>query len=746
MDDGGVRETFPMIVPTATPVAEENRANGKPATPPAPLEPQPMVRIPEVPALTTPAQAEFLNRELSWLEFNRRVLHEAQDSRNPLLERVKFLEIFTSNLDEFFMKRVGGLRRQIAAGVVSQTADGLTPQQQLLAIRKAVLPMLAEQAEIFANSIRPALATQGIFLLEWDQLPDAARQAARRFFRANIFPILTPLAVDPGHPFPFISNLSDSLGLVLAQPGRSEQMFARVKVPETLPRWVRIGGGEGDGQFRFVRLVDIIRNNLQDLFANMTILDVMPFRLTRNADVQNDDEDAEDLLELVESELRQRRFARAVRLEHGKNPNPWMVQFLRQELGLGAEEVYEMPGELDYGDLRPISELSIPKMRFDSWTPALPPALADEDADIFGVIRNGDLLVHHPYESFNASVERFIRAAADDPKVLAIKMTVYRTGDDSPFIHTLIRAAEARKQVVCIVELKARFDEERNIVLAQALENAGVHVVYGIVGLKTHTKLAMVVRQDPDGIRCYCHIGTGNYNAQTARLYTDLGLFTCDPTITEEVVELFHYLTGRSLKSDYKKLLVAPVNMKDRFRAMIAREVAHHKAGRPAHIIAKMNSLEDGDICRDLYAASREGLSIDLIVRGACTLRPGVPGMSDNIRVVSVIGRFLEHSRIFYFRNGAADQVEGEFYIGSADWMSRNLLARVEAIVPIEQRNLRERLWMILQTMLNDRRQAWDMLPDGSYVQRDAADGELGTHGILMALHRDLAARPANAV
>ncbi|HEX4794645.1 MAG TPA: polyphosphate kinase 1 [Humisphaera sp.] len=728
-----------MIVPPVSPITGDERANGKPA--PTAAGADNVARAATADA-AVPA-AEFLNRELSWLEFNRRVLHEAKDARNPLLERVKFLEIFTSNLDEFFMKRVGGLRRQIAAGVVSQTADGLTPQQQLAAIRKAVLPMLAEQADIFKRQVRPALTENGIHLLEWEQLPEAGRQAARRFFRANIFPVLTPLAVDPGHPFPFISNLSDSLGVVLMQPGRSEQMFARVKVPETLPRWVRVGSGETDGQFRFVRLVDIIRNNLQDLFANMTILDVMPFRLTRNADVKNDDEDAEDLLELVESELRQRRFARAVRLEHGANPNPWIIQFLKQELGLTADDVYESPGELDYGDLRPISDLNLPKLRFEPWTPVIPPALADDDADIFGIIRGGDLLVHHPYESFNASVERFIKAAAEDPKVLAIKMTVYRTGDDSPFIHTLIRAAEARKQVVCLVELKARFDEERNIVLAQALENAGVHVVYGIVGLKTHTKLALVVRQDPDGIRCYCHVGTGNYNAQTAKLYTDLGLFTCDPAITEEVVELFHYLTGRSLKGDYKKLLVAPVNMKDRFRAMIAREVAHHQAGRPARIVAKMNSLEDSDICRDLYAASREGLPIDLIVRGFCALRPGVPGMSENIRVISVIGRFLEHSRIFYFRNGASDAIDGEFYIGSADWMYRNLLARVEAVVPIEQRNLRERLWMILQTMQHDRRQAWDMRPDGSYVQREAAEGELGTHGILMALHREPTAAAA---
>lgn len=683
------------------------------------------------------AQGEFFNREVSWLEFDRRVLNEATDERTPLLERVRFLEIFTSNLDEFFMKRVGGLKRHIAGGVISYSSDGMSPQQQLWGIRRAVLPMLQQQADCFTKHIRPALAANGIHLLEWNELPDGGCAAARRFFRANIFPVLTPLAVDPGHPFPFISNLSDSLGVVLVQPGRDEKLFARVKIPEILPRWIRLGEGDAGGQYRFLRVMDIIHHNLQDLFPNMTVVDAMPFRLTRNADVEREAEDADDLLEVVEEELQKRRFAKVVRLEHGPRPNPWVLHFLMEELSLHEEDVYELPGELDYQDLKPISDLNIPKLHYAPWAPVMPAVLADDDVDIFTRIREGDVLLHHPYESFHASVERFITAAAADPKVLAIKMTVYRTGDDSPFIRTLIRAAEGKKQVVCLVELAARFDEERNIVMAQALEKAGVHVVYGIVGFKTHTKLALVVRQDPDGIRCYAHIGTGNYNSTTAKFYTDLGLLTCDPAITEDIVGLFHYLTGRSLKSDYLKLLVAPVNMKDRFLALIAREVEHRRNNRPAHIVAKMNSLEDVEIIRALYNASQQGVPIELIVRGFCTLRPGVPGMSENIRVISVIGRFLEHSRIFHFQNGSEDPLGGEFFIGSADWMYRNLQARVEAIVPIEPRKLRERLWEILQIMLNDRRQVWDLQPDGSYVQRKGPEGDLGTHQILMNSFRN---------
>ncbi|HSI33978.1 MAG: polyphosphate kinase 1 [Phycisphaerae bacterium] len=705
-----------------------------PVTPPAAAEPAPA--------------AEFLNRDLSWLEFNRRVLAMAVDDRTPLLERVRFLGIFTSNLDEYVMKRAASLRtsarqQQVIAappGVgqpVGLSVDGRTPAETLAAIRQAMIPMLREQAECFTRQILPALAANDIHLLAWDDLTEPERQTASRYFESHVFPVLTPLAVDPGSPFPFISNLSMSLGVVLHHPDRGDHLFARVKVPEVLPKWIRVNGVGAGGPYRFVALYDLIRHHLSDLFPDMAIADVMLFRLTRNVDVERDEEDADDLRELMQAEIKQRKFARVVRLERGPDPNPWIAEFLMSELELTEDDVYELPAELDYDDLRVIADLNIPRLRYEPWVPTVPPRLADEDTDIFAIIRAGDLLLHHPYESFSASVERFINTAAADPKVLAIKMTLYRTTEASPFVSSLVRAAEAGKQVVCLIELKARFDEERNIGIATALEKAGVHVLYGIVGLKTHTKTTLVVREDADGIRCYAHVGTGNYHATTAKLYTDLGLLTCDPDVTRDVVELFHYLTGRSLKRNYRRLLVAPVNMRDRFIEMIERETAHAKAGRPAQIVAKMNALEERKIIRALYDASQAGVKIELIVRGFCTLRPGVPGLSENIRVRSIIGRFLEHSRVYYFRNAAADPADGEFYIGSADWMSRNLLARVEAIVPIARRPLRERLWGLLQILLSDRRQAWMMAADGSYAQaRPESDGDLGTHVILMNLAR----------
>ena len=716
--------------------AVKSEAAGPNGTPPADL---PVALGPQVPP--APPQ-EFLNRDLSWLEFNRRVLHEALDERTPLLERVRFLGIFTTNLDEFFMKRVGALQRQIEEGTVTQTPDGLTPEQNLAAIREVVLPMLRQEADVFNDVLCPALAARGVHLLSWEELTDAEREKSTRYFRANVFPVLTPLAVDPGNPFPFISNLSTSFGVILNHPDRHEILFARVKVPEVLPAWVRLDSPSDTSPTRFVSLHELIRHNLDDLFPDMAIADVMRFRVTRNADLERDEEEAEDLLELVEEELRQRRFANVVRLEVAAGEvNQWMLDFLMRELQITPQDVYEMPGELDYDDLRVVADVNVPALRYEPWAPVVPPALADDDADLFTVIREADVLVHMPYESFTASVERFIKAAAADPKVLAIKMTLYRTGQDSPFIQTLIRAAEARKQVVVLVELKARFDEERNIRIANELEKAGVHVVYGLVGLKTHTKTTLVVRQDPDGIRCYAHIGTGNYHAVTARSYTDLGLFTADPALTQDLVELFHYLTGRSLKRDYQKLLVAPVNMHGRFMEMIDREVAHARAGRPGRIIAKMNSLEDRSVCQALYRASQAGVQIDLIVRGFCTLRPGVAGLSENIRVVSIIGRFLEHSRIFYFRSGADEEQDGEFYIGSADWMHRNLVARVEAVVPIDRKPLRARLWDVLRIVLNDQRQAWDMRSDGSYLQRRPTDATAqGTHQALMALSKHAAA------
>ncbi len=680
---------------------------------------------------------EFLNRDLSWLSFNERVLHEALDERTPLLERVRFLAIFNSNLDEFVQKRVGGIKRQLAAGVSSRTQDGLTPRELLLAIRERIIQMQQMQADCYTKIILPALAQKGIHLLHWTQLTEDEKQWARDYFRANLFSVLTPLAVDPGHPFPFISNLSLSLGVMLKAPvhvphlshdadnGEPGLQFARVKVPTMFPRWIRLGGDHtAPAPYRFVSLEHIIRHNLADLFEGMEIVDVEPFRITRNAEVDRDEEDAEDLLELIEQELRDRRFAKVVRLQMDAHPNQEVKRFVMEQLELEDVDVYAMPAELDYTSLIAIADLNLPELKHDSWTPITPPRLMDDEADMFSLIRQGDIMVHHPYESFKASVERFISGAARDPKVVAIKATLYRTTPDSPFMVDLIHAAESGKQVVALVEIKARFDEELNLRIAQRLEKSGVHVVYGIVGLKTHTKTAIVVRHEAEGMRVYGHIGTGNYNPKTAQVYTDLGLFTCNPQITSDLVDMFHYLTGRSLKHEFRTLLIAPTNMRKRFHEMIEREIAlcdgWKKRGADVNdpkrplIVAKMNSLEDVLVCRKLYEASQAGVRIKLLVRGFCCLRPGVPGLSENITVSSVIGRFLEHSRIFYFHNDG----QGEYYIGSADWMYRNLYYRVECITPIKDAGMQVRLRQILDLMLEDQRQAWDMHTDGSYVQR----------------------------
>ena len=692
-----------------------------------------IVRAQEETGVCAPrSDPEFFNRELSWLAFNVRVQREADDERTPLLERVKYLGIFTSNLDEFFMKRVGGLKRQVMASVSTLSDDGKTVNQQLAAIRLAVCAMQREQATCFAERIRPALAEHGIHLLRWNELTTPERDWAANYYRKNVFPVLTPFAVDPGHPFPFLSNLSLSLGVVVADPGQDNRLFARVKVPDGIPRWILLPQRDAD-TYRFLSLVDLIRQNLDSLFPGMQVLSVTPFRVTRNADVETDDEDAEDLVELIEAGLRQRRFASIIRVEHASNPDPWTIEFLRQELQLADADVYELPAELDYVGLDAIVQLDLPRLKFHPWVPVTPPRLADAETDIFTSIRAGDILVHHPYESFSASVERFIASAARDPAVHALKITLYRVGDSPRIMDSLIQAGEAGKQVVCLVELKARFDEQRNIYWAQRLERAGVQVVYGVLGLKTHTKLALVVRQESDGLCCYAHVGTGNYNAQTAALYTDVGLFTCNERITSEAVDLFNYLTGRSLKRDYRTLLVAPMTMRATFMDLIQREIEHQAAGRPARIVAKMNQLADREMTRALYAASQAGVEIDLLVRGFCCLRPGVKGMSERIRVTSVVGRFLEHSRIFYFRDGADRLEDGRLYIGSADWMYRNLSRRVEVVAPIEDPAGRSTLLHILDVMQQDRRNAWDLQPDGTYLQRQPlSSNQRGTHVALM--------------
>ena len=694
---------------------------------------------------------EFLNRDVSWLEFNSRVLHEAEDSRTPLLERVRFLGIYTSNLDEFFMKRVAGLRAQVASGS-QRTSAGQSPVQLLASVRKLVTSQQARQAKTWKEDIKPQLKRHGIEISDYKSLSGAERLFAAQYFRLNIFPVLTPLAVDPGLPFPFISNMSISLGVTLRAPDRDEKLFARIKVPKIFPHWVQVPREEtSQAPIKYVSLLDVIEANLRDLFPDMEILDVMAFRVTRNVEVERDEEDAEDLLEMVAEELKQRRFGEVVRLEHGPEPDAWMLRFLMDELELTENEVYELPSILDFADLKPIIDAPRPDLKFESWTPLVPPRLMDEQASIFDVIRQKDVFVHHPFESFGSSVERFIREAVEDPEVLAIKMTLYRTGDDSPFIPLLIRAAEQGKQVVVLIELKARFDEERNIHWAQELENAGVHVVYGVVGLKTHAKVALVVRRDAEGVRSFAHLGTGNYHKQTAKLYTDVGLLTASEEYVDDVVELFHFLTGRSLKRSYRKLLVAPHDMKPGLIERIRREVAHARAGRPARIIVKCNSLEERDLVRELYAASSAGVEIDLIVRGFCCLRPRVKGMSERIRVISVIGRFLEHSRILYFANGSAEPAGGEFLIGSADLMYRNLLGRIETMTPIEDSDAKTRIWELIEVMLADRRSSWEMQGDGTYVQYQprTSSEQVGTHQRLMQLtrdrHRDELAKMADA-
>ncbi len=659
----------------------------------------------------------FLNREIGWLKFNGRVLFQAKDARNPLLERLRFLNIFHSNLDEFFMKRVGGLQRQHYATLTPLSPDGLTPEEQLKMIRPRVLAINEDIRVLWQDQLLPLLKASNIHMLEWSDLTEAEREWAKSFFRDKVFSVLTPMAVDPGHPFPLISNLSISLAISLHVPDAEDLLFARIKVPEVFPSWIRIPNTE-PGVERFISILDIIRNHLDQLFPRMKIQNVMAFRVTRNADIETDTEGVEDLLELIEEEVKQRKFAEVVRLEHGPSPDPWLLEFLTSELDLTPDDVYEYPIALEYKSLSSVVNLNLPNLKFRPWTPVTLPLLADEGANIFGVIRNGDVLVHLPYESFSTSVERFIVTAADDPAVVAIKMTLYRTNEESPIVHALIRAAEKGKQVVCLVELKARFDEERNIFWAQAMEKAGVHVVYGIVGLKTHAKLALVVRREKEEFKSYVHIGTGNYHSQTAKLYTDLGLFTAKPEITSEVVEIFHYLTGRSLKTDYNQLLVAPINMKTRFLEMIRIETENARSGLPSGIIAKCNSLEERAIIEALYEASQAGVKVQLIVRGFCCLRPGVPSLSENIQVTSIVGPFLEHSRFFYFRSGKTNELDGRFLIGSADWMSRNLLGRVEVIAPVEDKLAREKIWEAIQIMLHDQRYVWDLEQDGVYKLR----------------------------
>jgi polyphosphate kinase len=663
----------------------------------------------------------WIDRDLGWLDFNERVLAEALDERTPLLERAKFLAIFTSNLDEFFMKRVAAVRLSDAGGLVGR-------------IREKLLPMLARQAECYRSNIVPELARHGVFLRRWDELTTAQQEEAGQYFETSLSPALTPLVIDPAHPFPFLSNLSTSLTFALRDPSGSELIHARIKVPSVLKQWVPLRTGVAAGERLFVPLYEVIRGNVHRLYSGMNLTAATLVRLTRDAEVEGDEEDhTSGIPEQVREQVRQRRYEPVVRLEFGPGADPSTKELLRARFGLSPEDIYDMTEEVDYTTLFEISGLPIPALRDPAWTPLTTATFEDGSESMFAAIQAGDVLVHHPYDSFDASVEHFISAAADDPSTLSIKMTAYRIGDDTPFVKSLVRAAESGKQVACVMEIKARFDEERNLHWAAELERVGAHVTFGVRGLKTHAKTALVVRQEAGGLRCYAHIGTGNYHVKTARLYADFGLLTSNPAITRDVVQLFHYLTGHAHAPDCRTLLVAPSAMRTRILGLIRRETENAKLGRPARIVAKMNQLEDPAIIEALCDASSAGVQIDLIVRGFCCLCPGIPGRTENIRVRSIIGRFLEHSRVFHFANSMERPVEGDFFIGSADWMFRNLSKRVEVVTPVDDAAAKSRLWEFLDICLHDRRQAWKLDADGVWSQLHP-DGEIGTQGTHQAM------------
>jgi polyphosphate kinase len=676
------------------------------------------------PAVETPDLRDpglYINREIALLSFQRRVFEEAMDERNPLLERVKFLAILGSNLDEFYMVRVAGLAAQLDAGTIEVGPDAMTPSAQLIGIRREVKKLLSDAHKCFEQELVPALETAGIHILTWDDLSEKQQANLRRYFADTIFPVLTPLAFDPGRPFPHISNLSLNLAVVIRDANGIEH-FARIKVPDSLPQLVPITAASPKRKLRrpgkriaLVWLEQVIGANLAALFPGMEVVDSHPFHVTRDAEVAIKELEAEDLLETIEEGVRQRRFGSVVRLMVTNTMPREILDILISNLEVNSSEVYRVKGPLSLKRLMDLHQIDRPDLKDVPFVPAVPDSLkpASEDEDIFATIQRNQVLLHHPFDSFQPVID-FLRRAAHDPNVLAIKMTLYRVGRNAPVVEALLEANEEGKQVAVLVELKARFDEESNIEWARALEREGVHVVYGLLGLKCHCKVAMVVRREGDKIRRYVHLATGNYNAVTAHLYTDLGLFTCDEQIADDVTDLFNYLTGYSAKDNYKKLLVAPVNLRQRLTDMIDREIEHQKRGKQAHLIFKMNSLVDGPFIRTLYRASQAGVRVDLLVRGICCLRPGLAGVSENIEVSSIVGRFLEHSRIYYFRNGGGEEI----YIGSADLMPRNLNRRVEVVFPVEDSKLVARLKKeILFAYLADNVKKRKMRSDGTYVR-----------------------------
>jgi polyphosphate kinase len=689
----------------------------------------------------------YLNRELAWIDFNDRVLAQALDQRTPLLEQAKFSAIFSNNLDEFFMVRVASLKSQVDAGIETPSVDGLTPLQQLQAIQAKLRPVLEKQQDHYRNTLKPELARHGVHVLDYPQLNEAQREWAQNHFRSAIFPVLTPLAVDPAHPFPFISNLSFNIAALIRDPESGEQQFARVKVPQkNLPRFIKLPlelTDDSDSLYTALPLEQLVAFNLGLLFPGMTIEGHYFFRVTRDADLELRELEADDLMIALQEGLRKRRMGgEVVRLEVTDEMPQDVVDLLMEGMAVEAEDLYRVNGPLALDDLFGLMGVPLPQLKDEPQQARVAAPLAraqkalltdgsvaeEEFESVFDVLRRGDVLVHHPYDLFPSSVEEFIMQAAEDPDVLAIKMTLYRVSKDSPVISSLITAAENGKQVMALVELKARFDEENNIQWARHLENAGVHVVYGVIGLKTHTKITLVLKREKEELRSYVHIGTGNYNSKTSRLYTDLGLLSARQDLGQDLVELFNYLTGFSKQQSFRKLLVAPVTLRSGMEALIRREIEHANAGRGGHIIAKMNSLVDPRLIALLYEASRAGVRVELVIRGICSLIPGLAGHSDNVTVISIIGRFLEHSRIFWFGNAGAAEV----FIGSADWMGRNLDRRVEAVTPVEDTVLRERLEQLLRTYLDDNRGAWDMQSDGHFIQRQPEGNELNSQLQLM--------------
>jgi polyphosphate kinase len=743
-------------------------ADGRPATRPAPAVDGAVADVgPAVPAADELPKDRYLNRELSWLDFNARVLTLAEDPRTPLLERAKFLAIFASNLDEFYMVRVAGLKRRQQTGLAVRGTDGLFPREQLQRIAERAAALVARHARCFAQDVQPALEAENIRIVRWAELDVPERERMRAYFREHVFPVLTPLAVDPAHPFPYISGLSLNLAVVVRDPDGGPELFARVKVPNNVPRFVSVQRKRTDEKGEpicFLPVEDLIAAHLGQLFSGMQVVEHHLFRVTRNADFELDEDRDEDLLQALERELARRRFGPAVRLEVAASISDHVLELLERELDMDAHDVMRVPALLDLSSLWQVyGDTDRPDLKDRPFVPATHPKFAEGEVprSVFARLREGDILVHHPYHSFSTSVQRFVEQAAADPNVLAIKQTLYRTSGDSPIVDALIAAAEAGKQVVVLVEVKARFDEQANIGWARMLERAGCHVVYGLVGLKTHGKTSLVVRQEGNQIRRYCHIGTGNYHPKTARLYEDFGLLTADPEVGADLTDLFNVLTGYSRQTAYRRLLVAPHGVRSGIIERIDREIEHVRAGRPGLVQIKVNSLVDEELIDALYRASRAGVDVDLVIRGICTIKPGVPGLSDRIRVRSIVGRFLEHSRVFRFGDGAArvgtlaaaaadgeaarralaaaapagdgavSPAEtpaavpgGEFWIGSADLMHRNLDRRVEALVRVVDPAARAAMDRMMRIAMDDRTAAFELRADGTWHRREGADGQ----------------------